>query len=44
MGRLDEKGPAALVRMREPVNRFPDFVAYLVREATYRWLQTYNER
>jgi len=31
MGRLDEEGPAALVQMREPVNRFPDFVAYLVR-------------
>jgi putative transposase len=31
MGRLDEEGPAALVRMHEPVNRFPDFVAYLVR-------------
>jgi transposase InsO family protein len=31
MGRLDEEGPDALVRMREPVNRFPDFVAYLVR-------------
>jgi transcriptional regulator with XRE-family HTH domain len=30
-GRLDEEGPAALVQMREPVNRFPDFVAYLVR-------------
>jgi hypothetical protein len=30
-GRLDEEGPATLVQMREPVNRFPDFVAYLVR-------------
>jgi putative transposase len=30
-GRLDEEGPDALVRMRQPVNRFPDFVAYLVR-------------
>jgi hypothetical protein len=30
-GRLDERGPAALVQMLEPVNRFPDFVAYLVR-------------
>jgi putative transposase len=30
-GRLDEEGPAALIQMREPVNRFPDFVAYLVR-------------
>jgi len=30
-GRLDEEGPTALVQMREPVNRFPDFVVYLVR-------------
>lgn len=31
MSRLDEQGPSALVRMPEPVNKFPDFVAYLVR-------------
>src|SRR4029453_17078212 len=31
MGRLDEEGPDALVRLPEPVNRFPDFVSYLVR-------------
>jgi putative transposase len=31
MGRLDEEGPDALVQMRQPVNRFPDFVGYLVR-------------
>src|SRR5438093_11144389 len=31
MGRLDEEGPDALVRLSEPVNRFPDFVAYLVK-------------
>ncbi len=31
MSRLDEEGPEALVRMRRPVNRFPDFVVYLVR-------------
>jgi len=31
MGRLDEEGPAALVRLPEPVNKFPDFVGYLVR-------------
>src|SRR5881628_1834981 len=30
-GRLNEEGADALVRMREPVNRYPDFVAYLVR-------------
>jgi putative transposase len=29
--RLDEEGPDALVQIREPVNRFPDFVGYLVR-------------
>ena len=31
MRRLDEEGEAALVQMDEPVNKFPDFVAYLVR-------------
>jgi transposase InsO family protein len=31
MGRLDEEGPDALVRLPEPVNRFPDFVRDLVR-------------
>jgi len=30
-GRLQEEGPDALVRLPEPVNRFPDFVGYLVR-------------
>ncbi len=30
MRRLDEQGPAALVRLPEPVNRFPDFVAAIV--------------
>jgi len=29
--RLDEEGPKALVRVREPVNRFPDFVTHIVR-------------
>jgi len=29
--RLDEEGPDALLRLPEPVNRFPDFVGYLVR-------------
>ena len=29
--RLDDEGPSALVRLEEPVNRFPDFVRYLVR-------------
>ena len=31
MGRLDEEGPDSLLRLPEPVNRFPDFVGYLVR-------------
>jgi len=31
MRRLDEEGPRALVRAREPVNRFPHFVRELVR-------------
>ena len=31
MQRLDEEGPAALVQTREPVNKFPEFVAYIVR-------------
>jgi len=29
--RLDDEGPEALVQVRHPVNRFPDFVGYLVR-------------
>jgi putative transposase len=29
--RLDEEGPEGLVRLSEPVNRFPDFVGYLVK-------------
>ena len=31
MGRLDEEGPDSLLRLPLPVNRFPDFVSYLVR-------------
>src|SRR5207247_6004501 len=31
MGRLAEQGPDALVRLPEPVNRFPEFVGYVVR-------------
>jgi transposase InsO family protein len=31
MGRLAEGGPAGLVQIAEPVNRFPEFVGYLVR-------------
>ena len=29
--RLDDEGPASLVQMHHPVNKFPDFVAYIVR-------------
>ncbi len=29
--RIDERGSAALVQMREPVNRFPQLVRYIVR-------------
>ena len=29
--RVDEEGPDALVQLREPVNRFPDFVRYAVQ-------------
>ncbi len=32
MKRLDEEGPDALVRLPEPVNRFPDFVAVVVQQ------------
>jgi hypothetical protein len=31
MRRLDEQGPAALVQTPEPVNKYPDFVQYLVQ-------------
>ena len=31
MGRLDEGGADALVQLAQPVNRFPEFVGYLVR-------------
>lgn len=31
MRRLDEEGEAALVRLEEPGNKFPEFVAHLVR-------------
>jgi hypothetical protein len=31
MMRLEEDGPAALVRTPEPVKKFPDFVAHLVQ-------------
>jgi transcriptional regulator with XRE-family HTH domain len=31
MKRVDEEGPDALVQLREPVNKFPEFVRYAVR-------------
>jgi transposase-like protein len=31
MARLDDDGPGALVQVPVPVNRFPEFVAYIVR-------------
>ena len=30
--RVDEQGPKALVQLREPVNKFPDFVRYAVQQ------------
>ncbi len=32
--RIDESSPAPLVRMREPVNKFPELVRYVVRRLT----------
>jgi transposase InsO family protein len=31
MKRIDEEGPDALVQLREPVNKFPDFVRYVLQ-------------
>ena len=31
MQRIDEDGPEALVQLHEPVNKFPEFVGYVVR-------------
>jgi transposase InsO family protein len=31
MHRLDERGSGALIQLREPVNRYPDFVRYIVK-------------
>jgi len=31
MGRLDEEGPRAIVQTPDPVNKFPEFVGYMVR-------------
>lgn len=32
MSRLDEEGADALVQMQQPVNRFPDYVTYIVKK------------
>jgi len=32
--RIDEKGPDALLQLLEPVNKFPDFVRYIVHRTT----------
>ena len=31
MKRINERGPDALLQLREPVNKFPDFVRYIVQ-------------
>ena len=31
MKRVDEQGPDALLQIRDPVNKFPDFVRYAVQ-------------
>jgi len=31
MKRIDQEGPDALLQLREPVNKFPDFVRYIVQ-------------
>ena len=31
MKRIDENGPDALLQLREPGNKFPDFVRYIVQ-------------
>jgi len=31
MKRIDQEGPYALLQLREPVNKFPDFVRYIVQ-------------
>jgi predicted RNA polymerase sigma factor len=46
MQRLDDEGPDALVQVREPVNRFPDFVRYIVasRCCARRWARSRSPR
>jgi hypothetical protein len=35
MDRLDEEGPGTIVQTRQPVNKFRDFVAYIVRRLQF---------
>ena len=48
MKRLDEDGPDALVQLPVPVNKFPDFVRYVVAAAQnalpYRWAKSRSLR
>ena len=47
MKRLDEQGPDALVQIREPVNKFPDFVRYAVQRLKTlcpRWARSRSPR
>ncbi|HUT92962.1 MAG TPA: hypothetical protein VMY37_25955 [Thermoguttaceae bacterium] len=32
LNRVDEEGPNALIQLREPVNKFPQFVRYVVQQ------------
>ena len=44
MSRLDEEGPDALVQLNSPVNKFPEFVAYIVRRLKTLCPSMGNER
>lgn len=44
MSRLDEEGPDALVQLKAPVNKFPEFVAYIVRRLKTLCPSMGNER
>ena len=43
MHRLEESGAEALVQLREPVNRFPDFVRFAVQRSPFLTLQKYDD-
>jgi len=43
MKRLDEEGPDALAQLRAPVNKFPDFVRYVVhgsKHSVQAWVKS----